>query len=144
MVFIKTNCALDSWTVQIPKVMFDLGVAAYSKALRNRSSLLIQCRSLVARVTVTVTSSLIMINVAGPWGPNRNSTRRLQQLQQQLQTGVDTTSIAWLITAAAADEVVQPSFSFQSCVHWFKHNASRCVFMQDMALWGSLRIDLGL
>lgn len=62
--------------VQILKAMFDVA-APYDKAFRNRGSLLILCRSLVARVSVTVTSSLIMINAAGPWGSNRNSTRRL-------------------------------------------------------------------
>lgn len=69
--------------------------------------------SLVVPVNTTVTSSLIMINATGPWGPSHNSTtnQQLKQLQQ-LQTSFDTASIAWLITPAVADEVVGASFSF--------------------------------
>lgn len=75
-----------------------------------------------------------MINATSPRGPNRNSTRRLKQLQQ-LQTSVDTASIAWLITPAVADEVVRSSkFQFSNSIHYAKDNSAGCLYLQGIEL----------
>lgn len=118
---------------QLVKLISDIN-APYNRAFRNHDSLLILC-SLVVHVNTTVTSSLIMINATSPRGPNRNSTRRLKQLQQ-LQTSVDAESIAWLITTAVADEVVNTGkFQFSNSTHYAENNWSGCLHLQYTELY---------